>query len=119
MHKNLKLLIGFIFVFIGAGCLLRLAGIDVISFSGFTHALNIIWPLILVVCGIFFITDRRIIRNISIIAFVVILCAGTVYNSMTIDRDIFNYNGGVFDRGDSDNDMDDFNQFRTFDFFDF
>ena len=112
MNRNLKLILGFILIFIGAGCLLKIADINVVSFGGFTHAVRLLWPLALVVLGIYFVTDSKIIRTMSVILFMLAIIAGTVYYSMTVDRNIFTDHNdhSVFDY---DDEYDDF-----FDWFD-
>ena len=115
MQKNLKLIIGCILIFIGAGYLLRFANINIISFAGFWDSLGLTWPLLLVVVGIYFVTDAKFIRNASVALFILALLAGTVYYSMTVDKNIFNNHNdnrdrSVFDYGD---------EYDNFNFFDF
>lgn len=114
MHKSLKLIIGVVLIIIGAGALLRFADINIITFNGFFRTLRLIWPLLLVVIGIYFITDSKPARYMAITLFAIALIGGTIYNSMTVDRNIFD-NGGGHENGVFDRDDD----FGGYDFFDF
>lgn len=101
MNKNLKIILGIFFIVLGVFLTLDILNITFISFSGFMYCLGKIWPIILIIFGVYFITSNNKIRLFTLILSLLILVAGSVvytnsskshYNNRDFDFDQRNYN---------------------------
>jgi len=111
MSKNLKIVLGVFFILLGGGYILDLLNIHIISFSGFFSAIEFIWPLFIVVIGIYLLTTNKKIRNTAIALFLTLLLAGTVYFTTSSYHNLFD-NNSTFNFNDGYN-------YDTFNFFDY
>ncbi|MCR2033490.1 LiaF transmembrane domain-containing protein [Anaerofustis stercorihominis] len=111
MNKNLKIILGVLFILIGAGYILDLLNIHIISFNGFFRSLEFIWPLFLVVIGVYLLTSSKKVRTIFISIFLALLIAGTCYFTVSSYHNIF-HNDSTFNFNDNYN-------HDTFNFFDY
>ncbi len=107
MSKNLKIILGALLIVIGLGYILNLLDIYVISFFGFFSAIDIMWPLFLVVIGLFLLYKNKKIRAIVLTVMIVLLFAGTIYYTTTNHYNIFNDNHN-FNFNEHYNDSDNF-----------
>ena len=96
MSKKLKIILGVILIIIGLGYALDLLDIHIFSFEGFFESIDLFWPLLLAVIGVFLVCDNKMIRNIIIILYCFMILGGMV--AYTVDN---HYN--LFDDNDVDN----------------
>ena len=89
MNKQLKIILGAFLILIGVGYILDLLNIYILSFDGFFRTIKSIWPLFLVVIGLFILTTSKKIRVCVISIFLALLFAGTFYFTSLSHNNIF------------------------------
>lgn len=107
MNRNLKIILGALLIIIGVGCILNLLDIYILSFSGFVKSIDLMWPLFLVVIGLFLLYPNKKIRTIVLAVMIMLLFAGTIYYTTTSRYNLFN-NNSDFNFNEHYNDSDNF-----------
>ncbi|MCO8194220.1 hypothetical protein [Anaerofustis sp. NSJ-163] len=107
MNRNLKIILGILLIVIGVGCILNLLDIYILSFSGFIKSVDLMWPLFLVVIGLFLLYQSKKIRAAVLAVMIVLMFAGTIYFTTTSHYNLFN-NNHDFNFNEHYNDSDNF-----------
>ena len=84
MDRKAKTILGVSLIVIGLIWLLNTLGITIISYSGFSEAIDLLWPLVFVVIGLTIIFPDKIIKVCVWGIFVLLILTVSVYETQNM-----------------------------------